>query len=129
MAIRNYVPVDVDDLPATYLYDLDGTTYQFTFDYNEEGDFFTVDLADESGNVLVTGEKLVLNQPLFASLPYNDAFPSTPLVPMDESNQATYCGIDNFMQTVFLYEDTVDPDNTELDMLPIDGDWDGDVDG
>lgn len=127
MAIRNYVPVEVEDLPATYLYSLDGSTYQFTFDYNDEGDFFTIDLADEQGNVLLTGEKLVLNQALFSSLPYNDAFPVTPLVPMDESGQATYCGIDNFMETVFLYEDTIDSENDEAAMLPIDGDWNGDL--
>nr|WP_243686131.1 hypothetical protein [Lentilactobacillus rapi] len=36
MSVRNYVPVDVDDLPETFEYDLDGDTYELSFDYNDE---------------------------------------------------------------------------------------------
>lgn len=128
MAVRNYVPVDVYDLPETFEYELDGAMYQFTFNYNEEGDFFTVDLADQYGDAIVTGEKLVLGQPLFSCL-YDDRLPATPLVPMDESGQATRCGIDEFGETVFLYEDTVNPDDIENGELAIDGDIEGGLDG
>ncbi len=127
MSVRNYVPVDVDDLQESFEYDLDGNTYQLSFDYNDEGDFFNCSIADADGVPIVTGEKLILNQPLFKNI-YDERLPDTPLVPMDESGQATYCGIDEFMVTVFLYEDTVDPDDIQSGELPIDGDVEGGYD-
>lgn len=127
MSVRNYVPVDVDDLPETFEYDLDGDTYQLSFDYNDEGNFFTCSIADSDDTPIVTGEKLVLNRPLFGNI-YDERLPDTQLVPMDESGQARDCGIDEFMVTVFLYEDTVDPDDIENGELPIDGDVEGGYD-
>lgn len=113
MALRDYVPVDVASVPETFEYDIEGETFEFTFYYNDEGDYFTVDIADENGELLYRGEKLVLNRELWANI-YDDRLPATPLVPMDESGTATYCGIDEFMKTVFLYEDDVDPDGTDI---------------
>ena len=91
MSVRLYVPIDTYDLPESFEYALDGTTYLFTVNYNDEGDFFTIDIDDQNGHVL-RGEKLVLNVPLFSSY-YYEWLPTTPLIPMDESGQATYCGI------------------------------------
>lgn len=124
MALRNYISIDTDDLPETFEYDLDGNTYQLTFKYNDEGDFFTCDIADDSGNKIVTGEKLILNQPLFKDNP-DERLPVTPLVPIDESGQATNCGIDEFGSTVFLYEDTLDPDLGDSGDMPVDADVEG----
>ncbi|WP_341778592.1 phage baseplate plug family protein [Levilactobacillus sp. HBUAS70063] len=113
MALRDYVPVDVASVPETFEYDIEGETFEFTFYYNDEGDYFTVDIADENGELLCRGEKLVINRELWANI-YDDRLPATPLVPMDESGVSTYCGIDEFMKTVFLYEDDVDPDGTDI---------------
>lgn len=113
MALRDYVPVDVASVPETFEYDIEGETFEFTFYYNDEGDYFTVDIADENGELICRGEKLVINRELWANI-YDDRLPATPLVPMDESGVATYCGIDEFMKTVFLYEDDVDPDGTDI---------------
>lgn len=126
MAIRNYVPVDVYDLPETFEYELDGIIYELTFNYIDEGDFFTCSIALE-GETIVNGWKLILNQPLFEGL-QDERLPSTPLVPMDESGQAKRCGIDEFCETVFLYEDTVDPLDIATGNLPVDTDFEGDLD-
>jgi len=122
MALRSYVPVDAANLPESFEYEIDGTTYQLTFDYNDEGNYFTVDIATYEGDMIVRGEKLVADRPLWVNV-FDDRLPTTPLVPMDESGVSTYCGIDEFMKTMFLYEDDIDP-NDEDNPSPIDVDDD-----
>ncbi|WP_304057941.1 phage baseplate plug family protein [Levilactobacillus namurensis] len=126
MALRNYVPVDVENLPETFEYDLDGRTYLLTFKYNDEGDFFTVSFSLLDETLLVRDEKLVLDTPLFKGNP-NPRLPATSLIPMDESGQATKCGIDEFMVSVFLFEDDLDPEDAAMPG-PIDIDDDEEVD-
>lgn len=128
MPVRPYVPFDVDDLPETFEYQLDSTTYLVSLDYNDEGDFFVISLMENDETPIVTNEKLILNQPLFKNL-YDPRLPTTPLVPMDESGQATRVSIENFMETVFLCEDVLPDDGTDIGGLPIDGDWEGGYDG
>lgn len=125
MALRNYVPVDVANLPETFEYDLDGKTYQLTFYYNDEGNFFTVDIALGDGTVLVRDEKLVIDRPLWVNI-FDSRLPATPLVPMDESGQATYCGIDEFMNSVFLYENDIDPNAVDTPTPIVPDDEEGD---
>lgn len=127
MTVRPHIDFDVDDLPETFEQDLDGTTYLFSLTYNEEGDFFVFSLLEDDETPIVT-EKLILNRPLFSSLPYDERLPATPLVPMDESGQAKRVSIDNFGITVFLCEDVLPDDGTDVGELPIDGDWAGGVD-
>ncbi|WP_143463341.1 phage baseplate plug family protein [Levilactobacillus enshiensis] len=127
MPVRPYIDFDVDDLPETFEQVLDGTTYLISLAYNDEGDFFVITLMDDYETVLAH-EKLILNQPLFQSLPADDRLPSTPLVPMDESGKAKRVSIDNFMITVFLVEDVLPDDGTDIGVLPINGDWTGGVD-
>ena len=107
MSQRDYIPIDVDDLPEIFEIELADITFNFGVSYNAVGDFFTVDLYDEDLNPIILGEKLVLNHRLWAYV-NDDRLPAVDLVPMDESGIATYCGIDEFMKTVFLYEDDVD---------------------
>lgn len=127
MPVRPFIPFDVDDLPETFEYVLDGTTYLFTLDYVDEGDFFIVSISEADETPIVTNEKLILNQPLFKAL-YDPRLPTTPLVPMDESGQAKRVSIDNLMETVFVCEDVLPDDGTDIGELPIDGDWEGGYD-
>lgn len=128
MPVRPYIDFDVDDLPETFEQDLDGTTYLISLTYNDEGDFFVLTLMEDDETPIVS-EKLILNQPLFQELPPDERLPTTPLVPMDESGQAKRVSIDNFMDTVFLCEDVLPNDGTDIGELPIDGDWTGGLDG
>ncbi|MEN2360151.1 phage baseplate plug family protein [Levilactobacillus brevis] len=128
MPVRPYIDFDVDDLPETFEQDLDGTTYLISLAYNDEGDFFVFTLMEDDETPIVS-EKLILNQPLFQELPPDERLPTTPLAPMDESGQAKRVSIDNFMDTVFLCEDVLPNDGTDIGELPIDGDWTGGLDG
>lgn len=128
MPVRPYIDFDVDDLPETFEQDLDGTTYLISLTYNDEGDFFVFTLMEDD-ETPIASEKLILNQPLFQELPPDERLPTTPLVPMDESGQAKRVSIDNFMDTVFLCEDVLPNNGTDIGELPIDGDWTGGLDG
>lgn len=128
MTVRPHIDFDVDDLPETFEQDLDGTTYLVSLRYNDEGDFFVFSLMEDD-ETPIASEKLILNQPLFENLPYGARLPATPLVPMDESGQAKRVSIDNFGITVFLCEDVLPDDGTDVGELPIDGDWAGGLDG
>lgn len=127
MPVRPFIPFDVDDLSETFEYVLDGTTYLFTLDYVDEGDFFIVSISEADETPIITNEKLILNQPLFKAS-HDPRLPATPLVPMDESGQAKRVSIDNFMETVFVCEDVLPDDGTDIGELPIDGDWEGGYD-
>ncbi|WP_353486076.1 phage baseplate plug family protein [Apilactobacillus xinyiensis] len=125
MSVRNYVPIDVDDLPEQFDYDIDGQTYILRVDYNEQGDFFTVGIATEDEDWIVKNWKMFLNRPLFESV-VDERLPATALVPMDESNQVKRISITNFGDTVFLYEDTLDSDIDPNELMPVDSDNQGD---
>lgn len=112
MAKRGYIPFEKDDLPVEFEIELGGTDYVLGLNYNESQDIFTVDLWDIEQNPLVLGEKLVLNERLWQDV-INEDLPATDLVPMDESGAATEITYDNFMDTVFLFEDDLPPDADE----------------
>ncbi|MCL0330534.1 phage baseplate plug family protein [Apilactobacillus xinyiensis] len=125
MSVRNYVPIDVDDLPEQFEYDIDGQSYILRVDYNEQGDFFTVGIATEDEDWIVKNWKMFLNRPLFEGIT-DERLPATALVPMDESNQEKRISITNFGDTVFLYEDTLDSDIDPNELMPVDSDNQGD---
>jgi len=81
-----------------------GTTYTFTFNYNAEGDFFTVDLArsDRGDEVLALGEKITLGRALFVSY-VDERFPLLPIIPIDLSMQVEKVGWKELGESVFLY--------------------------
>jgi len=105
---RDYIPVDVDDLPEIFEIDLNDVTFNLGFSYNAVGDFFVVDLYDEDLNPIILGEKLVINRRLWA-YSNDELLPSCDLVPMDESGQATSVNAETFGHTVFLMIDDIDP--------------------
>lgn len=104
--VYDYIPVEKDALPERFDIELGVQLFSLEFNYNETGDFFTVDLytkGDDAEDVpLITGEKLVLNLPLWGSINRDD-IPAPTLIPMDVGNQATRITYENFMESVFLY--------------------------
>ena len=68
------------DLPAyTYSIQLDGTTYQLTYTYNDRMSRWMISIADNAGNVLVGEVPVIVNYPLFdrykvAGLPLGTLF-------------------------------------------------------
>lgn len=129
MSQRDYIPIDVDDLPEIFEIELADITFNFGVSYNAVGDFFMVDLYDEDLNPIVLGEKLVLNHRLWAYV-NDDRLPAVDLVPMDESGQSTAVNAETFGRTVFLMIDDIDPtdDLSSDDYVGI-GEDGGDDDG
>lgn len=107
MTLRDYIPVDKEDLPVYFEYDFGDTTYNLGFNYNVTHDFFTIDIYDDAFNPIVLGEKLIYGKQLWSGI-VNAELPSETLIPFDESGQETEITYDNFGETVFLFIDDID---------------------
>lgn len=99
--MNEYIDIDKTEIPYAFEVELDGEVYGLEINYNQSFDYFTVDLFKE-GVVLVIGEKLVLNRPLFRNFVSID-LPKTQIIPLDRAGNAKRITWDNFNETVFLY--------------------------
>lgn len=104
--VYDYIPVNKYELPERFDIDLADETFQLQFNYNETGDFFTVDLyaygQDERPYPVVMGERLVLGRFLWADVVRED-IPAPALMPLDIGRKAKRLTFENFMESVFLY--------------------------
>jgi hypothetical protein len=120
---HDYIDIDKTQLPFRFEWDSGDDSFFIDIEYNETYDFFTATLYDALGNVLVSGEKLVLNMPLFNEINDIANMPAEDLIPLDESGQAQRITWENFGVTVFLCIDDL-PDDSEDDSGPTDDDQD-----
>lgn len=97
----NYININKDLIPYTFDITLEGETYTFRINYNNVGDFFTVDLMRE-GEVIVLGEKLVYAKPLFLTAGHRD-IPRVDILPFDLSGGVSRITFENLNESVFLY--------------------------
>lgn len=123
MAVRDYIPIEKENIPELFEFDFDKRSFLFGINYSESQDLFSVDLYDEDENPIVLGERLILNEKLWSDI-VDDRLPSIDVVPMDESGKETMVTWDNFQVTVFLYFDDLPPD-ADLPNLDEDVDMDG----
>lgn len=104
----NRIEIKKDIIPYRFDIDIGNKIFTFDINYNFLFDYFTIDLsfADE---VLVKGEKLVLEEVLFKSLYKDDAgniderFPSDVLIPISPNNAARRIGWNELENSVFLF--------------------------
>lgn len=106
MSKRYRYDLNLENLPM--MFDTDFGNYNCTMqiNYNDVGDFYTVDLFDVNDNPVILGEKLVYGKRLWSDYT-NPDLPIVDLVPLDESGRTTVCNKETFGKTVFLYIDTV----------------------
>ena len=106
MSKRYRYDLNLENLPM--MLDTDFGNYNCTMqiNYNDVGDFYTVDLFDVNNNPVILGEKLVYGKRLWSDYT-NPDLPIVDLVPLDESGRTTVCNKETFGKTVFLYIDTV----------------------
>lgn len=95
-----YLPVPKENIPVRMLVIVDGVQYEFSFFYNKTGDFFTVTLARE-GQDIITGEKVVLDKPLFTII--DPPFDETYFIPLDVSDLLDRISYDNWGTGVRIY--------------------------
>lgn len=123
MAVRDYIPIEKENIPELFEFDFDERSFLFGINYSESQDLFSVDLYDEDENPIVLGERLILNEKLWSDI-VDDRLPSIDVVPMDESGKETMVTWDNFQVTVFIYFDDLPPD-ADFPNLDEDVDMDG----
>ena len=106
MSKRYRYDLNLENLPM--MFDTDFGNYNCTMqiNYNDVGDFYTVELFDVNNNPVILGEKLVYGKRLWSDYT-NPDLPIVDLVPLDESGRTTVCNKETFGKTVFLYIDTV----------------------
>ena len=75
-----YINIDVSKVPYSFSVKLTDKTYTFTVKYNEIGKFFTVDLLDLNGDVLVFGEVIRYGRALF-NVVEDERFPLPVIIP------------------------------------------------
>lgn len=99
--MNEYIEIDKNEIPYSFEVELAGEIFEMEVNYNETFDFFTVDLFKEDAPI-VTGEKLILNRPLFRNR-VHIGLPKAAIIPMDRSQQETRITYDNLNETVFLF--------------------------
>lgn len=127
--MRNYIPVDVDNLPDNFDILLAGENYTFRIDYNTIADFYTATIIKD-GVTLLSQEPLLLGQMVGIDIP-NPELPSVDLMVMDETQQSEDAGKGNFGDNVQIYLDVVDPNGSETtnpDVKPLGYDPDESLD-
>ena len=98
-----YIAIDVSRVPYTFSVKLADRTFSFTVKYNDAGKFFTIDLYDVNGNVLVFGEIVRYGRPLFNSVE-DERFPTPVIIPTCLSGDGTAeVTMENFGKDVKLY--------------------------
>ena len=113
-----YIRVFKEDIPYRVDIKIEDETFNFRFDYNSYGDFFTVDL-EKQDEILALGEKVVYGQALFVSIA-NEKFPRAALLPLDPSVQNSRVTWETLENGVYIYIYTRDmlPETVEPERRP-----------
>ena len=98
-----YIDIDTSKVPYSFSIKLTDKTYAITVKYNEAGKFFTLDLFDFNGDVLVFGEIIRYGRALF-NVVEDERFPLPVIIPVcitgEEISEVT---LENFGKEVKLY--------------------------
>lgn len=111
--MRQYIPVNTDDLPDIFDITLAGEVHTLRLDYNSVADFYTLTIMQD-GETLLEQEPLVLNQLVGIDIP-DSRLPRTDVRVMDEANNAKDAGKGELGYDVQLYLDVIDPLGSEDD--------------
>lgn len=111
--MRQYIPVNTDDLPDIFDITLAGEVYTLRLDYNSVADFYTLTIMQD-GETILEQEPLVLNQLVGIDIP-DSRLPRTDIRVMDEANNAKDAGKGELGYDVQLYLDVIDPLGSEDD--------------
>lgn len=96
-----YIEIDKASIPYRFEIVLAEVVWQFEVRYNQEHDFFSVDLLKDD-ELIVAGEKIVYGRPLFSTFVAINK-PAIDIIPLDLAGNATRAGWDELNETVFLY--------------------------
>ena len=109
--MRDYIDIDIDDLPDIFDINIVDEEYVMRVDYNRFADFYTITI-QKDGETLVEQEPLILGQLVGIDIP-DPRLPRVDIRVMDETGQATDACRGSFGENVRLYFDVVDPNGSE----------------
>lgn len=100
--------ISKDDIPYSFSITLGEKLYEFFINYNATGDFFTADLKYKD-EVLVKGEKILLNQIIFrqifedSNLNVDERYPNQLLIPQPNEDSIERLGWEQLGENCFIY--------------------------
>ncbi len=98
-----YIPIDVDKVPYSFHIRLGDRTFVFTVKYNEQADFYTVDLGvAATGEVLCYGDPIIYGRQLFNTVE-DERFPQPVIIPYCLRGEECRAGKGKLGKTVQLY--------------------------
>ncbi len=101
--MRDRIIVEKDLIPYTFEIVLGNEIFEFSIDYNETADLYTISLYKD--DELIVTEPIIYNQPLFNDVYMVERYPVITVIPTDESGQETEVTSENFGVSVFLVID------------------------
>ncbi|WP_439022601.1 phage baseplate plug family protein [Bacillus thuringiensis] len=95
-----HIEIAKEEIPYRFEMELANELFTFEVHYNKRFDFFTIGI-EKDGQVIVAGEKVVLDLPLFYAL--NDKrLPKVTITPKDNSGREKRVTFENLGKTVLL---------------------------
>lgn len=95
------IPTRTDLGAYTFQVELDGKVYRFSMQFNDREGFWYFSIADEGGNAIRSGVKVVANWPLLGRVA-EEAAPPGLLFAIDPTDQDLDPGLSDLGETVFL---------------------------
>lgn len=96
-----YIEIDKEEIPYKFEINLADETFEFGINYNELGDFFTVDLYKNTKPIIL-GQKIMYKKELFDGI-LEDDLPRVLILPYDTTEQAERVGYDELENDVLLF--------------------------
>lgn len=95
------IPTRIDLGAYTFQIELDGALFRFTMQFNHREGFWYLSIADESGNDIRTGVKVIANFPLLRRVA-DIAAPAGELLALDTTDADADPGLEDLGATVLL---------------------------
>lgn len=97
---RDRIEINKSLIPYTFDIVLGSEEFTFRVDYNNTGEFFTVELS-KGGETLCSGEPIIYGKRLFSDI-WTPNFPAIDIVPIDPSNEFNAVTYNNLCEGVIL---------------------------
>lgn len=109
MSKRAYIPINKEELPEMFEFPFGEQTFILGINHNKRFDFFTVDLYQADGTMLIAGERLIEGEPLWRD--FTDLrLPADTVTPMNEANPSEPISFATLGNSVFVHIDDL-PDS------------------
>ena len=97
---RDRIMINKSLIPYAFNIVLGSEEFTFRVDYNNNGEFFTVELS-KNGATLCSGEPIIYGKKLFSDV-WNNKFPAIDIIPIDPAGEYNAVTYDNLCEGVIL---------------------------